>query len=83
MTDAEIRDLFRYHAPTDRKVEVFEDIRSRMAATVLRVAAHLPQCSQRDRFIELCSLAQMTANQAIAVHGHPDAAARGSVDVVG
>lgn len=71
MTEAEIRDLFKYHAPTERKREVFERIRARMTATVVEIAAELPPCSQRDRFLELCSLAQMTANQAVAVHGHP------------
>ena len=75
MTEAQIRDAFRYHAPTERKVQVFEDIRSTMTETVVAVAAQLPPSRERSTFITLMQQAQMMANAAVAIHGHPDAGA--------
>lgn len=71
MTEDQIRDTFRYHAPTDRKVMVFEQIRERMTETAVEVAAKLPVSRERSMFLTLMQQAQMMANASVAIHGHP------------
>ena len=71
MHEQDIRETFKYHAPTDRKVCEFEAIRERMTETVVDIAARLPPSRERSTFITLCQQAQMMANAAIAIHGHP------------
>lgn len=72
MTEAQIRDTFSYHAPTDRKVATFDDIRSRMTETAVAVAAQLPNSRERSMFLTLMQQAQMMANASVAIHGHPE-----------
>ena len=74
MTEEQLRETFKYHAGTSRKLEVFEDIRSRMTEAVVAIAAQLPASRERSTFITLCQQAQMMANAAVAIHGHPEPA---------
>ena len=69
MTEAQIRDTFRYHSPNPDAVSAHEAIRGLMTDTVVAVAACLPNSRERSTFITLCQQAQMMANAAIAIHG--------------
>ena len=72
MTEAQIRDTFRYHAPTGRKTQSFERIRATMTETAVTVAALCPNSRERSTFLTLMQQAQMMANASIAIHGHPE-----------
>ena len=72
MTEAEIRDTFRYHSPNPAAVAAHEAIRECMSETVVDVASKLPPSRERSTFITLCQQAQMMAHAAIAIHGLPD-----------
>lgn len=69
MTEAQIRETFRYHSPSPAAVAQHEAIRERMTETVVDVAMRIPDSAERDQFVRLMQLAQMSANAAIAVHG--------------
>ena len=69
MTEAEIRNTFRYHSPSPENVKKHEAIRHQMTETVLAVTAQLPVSRERSTFITLMQQAQMMANAAIAIHG--------------
>ena len=71
MDEAQIRETFRYHAPTERKTATFEEIRERMTETAVAVAKLLPQSRERSLFITGMQRAQMMANASVAIHGHP------------
>ena len=71
MTEAEIRDTFKYHSPGQDRRVVHESIRSVMTETVVAVAAMLPPSRERSLYITLMQQAQMMANAAIAIHGLP------------
>ena len=68
MNADQIRETFRYHAPTREKVRLHENVREAMTDTTLEVAALLPDSRERSTFITLMHQAQMTANAAIAIH---------------
>lgn len=70
MTEEQIRETFRYHAPDDRKVETFDGIRHCMTEAAVRVAAVTPDSRERSLFLTLMQQAQMMANASIAIHGH-------------
>ena len=72
MTEQEIRDTFRYHAPDERQMKVFEDNRFEMTETAVRISKTLPMCRERSLYITLMQQAQMMANAAVAIHGHPE-----------
>ena len=76
MTEEQIRETFRYHAPTESKVESFEKIRSVMVGTAVHVAALCPPSRERSMFLTLMQQAQMMADASIAIHGHPDGGGR-------
>ena len=69
MTEAEIRDTFRYHQPSPEAVEDMERIRKTMREAVVSIAARLPASRERSTFITLMQQANMTANASIAIHG--------------
>lgn len=71
MNEAQIRETFRYHAPTERKVSTFEKIRELMTETAVEVAALLPHSRERSVFITHMQQAQMMANASVAIHGYP------------
>ena len=71
MTEAEIRETFRYHSPSPEAVESHEVIRHEMTGTAVVVARRLPPCRERSLYITLMQQAQMMANAAIAIHGLP------------
>lgn len=71
MLEDDIREAFRYHAPTERKVQSFEAVRERMTETAVFVAAMCPHSRERSVFLMLMHQAQMMANASIAIHGHP------------
>ena len=64
MTEAQIRNTFNYHAPTERKVKTFEDVRAAMTETAVSVAAVCPDSRERSMFLTLMQQAQMMANAA-------------------
>ena len=68
MTEADIRDTFRYHSPNPKRVRTHEQIRERMTATVIEIAELIPPSRERSTFITLMQQAQMMANAAIAIH---------------
>ena len=72
MTEAQIRETLRYHAPDDRKRKTFEDIRTTITEATVKVAALLPNSRERSLFITDMQRAQMMANASVAIHGHPD-----------
>ena len=69
MTEAEIRDTFRYHRPDPGKLAAFELVRELMVETVAEIAAILPPSRERSTFITDMQRAQMMANASIAIHG--------------
>ena len=72
MTEEQIRETFRYHAPDDLKVQTFNDIRHWMTETAVRVAAVTPDSRERSTFLTLMQQAQMMANASIAIHGNKE-----------
>ena len=68
MTEAEIRNTMRYHAPTSERVELHEEAREAMIQTTCKVAAMLPNSRERSLFITDMQRALMMANAAIAIH---------------
>ena len=68
MTEAEIRNTFRHHSPSQDAVAKHERIREVMTNTVIEVAAMLPESNERTSYIALMQHAQMQANAAIAIH---------------
>ena len=73
MTEAEIRNVFRYHAPSPESIAAHEMVRTVMVDAVTTIAADIPLSRERSLFITLCQEAQMMANAAIAIHGIPEA----------
>ena len=73
MTEAEIRETFRYHSPSPEAVAAHEMIRTVMTEAVVSIAEHIPMSRERSLFITQCQQAQMMANAAIAIHGIPEA----------
>ena len=71
MTEGDIRNTFQYHSPNPAAVKLHEIIREEMTETVVSVAELLPPSRERSLYITLMQQAQMMANAAIAIHGHP------------
>ncbi len=68
MTEAEIRETFRYHSANPEMVQKHEHIRAHMTKLVVEIAAMLPLSAERMLFIRDMQRAQMMANAAIAIH---------------
>ena len=68
MTEAEIRETFRYHPPSPAKVKMREEILEIIINATVKVAAILPTSRERDQFIDCMQYGQMMANAAIAMH---------------
>ena len=72
MTEDQIRNTFRYHAPNDSKVELFEHIRGCMTDVVVDIAGKIPPSRERSLFITLMQQAQMMANASVAIYMDED-----------
>ena len=68
MTEAEIRETFRYHSPDPNRVKLHEEVRKEMVETTCKIASMLPYSRERSLFITDMQRAQMMANAAIAIH---------------
>lgn len=68
MTEAEIRETFRYHSPDPRRVQMHEEIRETITEATVKIAAMLPTSRERSLFITDMQRAQMMANAAVAIH---------------
>lgn len=68
MNESEIRDVFRYHSPSQAAVRLHERIRERMTETAVEVAGAIPPSRERSTYITLMQQAQMMANAAVAIH---------------
>lgn len=66
--EREIRNAFRYHAPTEEKVQMHERVRERMTDVAVEIAAMLPPSREKSLFLERLQEAQMWANASIAIH---------------
>ena len=60
----QIVEAFRHHEPGAASVELQRRIAETMTAAVVEVAGSLPDCDERDAFIDLCRRAQWAANTA-------------------
>lgn len=69
MTEAELRETFRYHAPDQAQRERFEEIRGTMTEAAVAVHRLLPASREASVFVTLMQQAQMMANAAVAIHG--------------
>ena len=68
MTEAEIRNTFKYHSPDPERVKTHEVIREMMTDVTVVIAAELPSSRERSLYITLMQQAQMMANAAVAIH---------------
>lgn len=60
----QIVEAFRHPEPSAGSLELQRRIAETMTATVVEVAGSLPDCGERDAFIDLCRRAQWAANTA-------------------
>ena len=67
MTEAEIREMMRYHKPDENRVKMHQEIRNVLTNVTCYVAAMLPNSRERSLFITDMQRAQMMANAAIAI----------------
>ena len=70
MTEAEIRETFRYHSPNPDMIKKHEEIRRTLTDAVVKVAGLCPDSRERNCFIALMQQAHMMANASIAIHGN-------------
>lgn len=69
----EIKETFRYHSPNPESIKAHETIRAKIIDLTCEIADMIPDCTQRDLFIQHMQYGQMMANAAIAIHGRrPD-----------
>ena len=76
-TEERIAHLFRYHSPKPEQIPVYEANRLAMRRAVTEIVNRLPDCTQTDLYVSLCSQALMQANAAVALYwqeGRPDEA---------
>ncbi len=68
MNRDQIAEAFRHHEPSAGSIELQERIARTMTTAVVEVAGRLPDCTERNAFIDLCRRAQWTANAAACRH---------------
>ncbi len=64
MNRDQIVEAFRHHEPSAESIELQGRIAETMTAAVVDVAGSLPDCTERNAFIDLCQRAQAMANAA-------------------
>ena len=67
--EADIRDLFRYHAPSPEMTYKFEIVRAAIEAAALAIDAECPPGADRTAAIRKLKEAHMTANASIVLEG--------------
>lgn len=69
MTNDEIRDLFRYHAPSPEMTEKFLRVREAIETAALVIDAECPAGADRTAAMRKLKEAHMTANASIVLDG--------------
>ena len=69
VNEAEIRDLFRYHAPSPEMTRKFEAIRSAIETAALVIDAECPPGADRTAAMRRLKEAHMTANASVVLEG--------------
>ena len=72
MTEAEIRNILRYHIVDDATAQQISEIRDTITAAMVKVAAVLPMSRERSLFISHMQEGEMNAIASLAVHGRVD-----------
>ena len=68
-TPDEIRDLFRYHAPTTEMNAKFDAVRQAIEAAAVVIDENCPPSADRTAAMRKLKEAQMTANASIVLEG--------------
>jgi hypothetical protein len=69
LAQADIDDIFSYHAPTPDQVPKYEAIREAAKVFASAILANTPTCPDQTATIRLIREATMTANASIALNG--------------
>lgn len=67
--DAEINDIFSYHAPTPEQRETYDQINAAFVECAKKIAALVPEGPGRTVAIRALSEARMKANHTVSVGG--------------
>jgi hypothetical protein len=68
MTQAEIENLFMYHAPNEAQIEEMKKLREKALSFAMMVSELTPVSPEQTLAIRAIHLASMHANSAIALH---------------
>ena len=68
MNRDQIVEAFRHHQPSAGSIELQQRIAQTLTPAVVEIAGSLPDCSERNAFIDLCRRAQWMANAAACRH---------------